>query len=202
MSNYTGQQRFLLRDAQKYSELGYKIGLALGKVLLREYIPDSVGWFGNKLEADNGDPDFDGISIIPDGIVCVDIDVPDFGVVYEALPVTFKERTPRGWHLWYNLPNTVIVGQDDDETAIAFQSNLPWKSKIAWRTHVDLLTKAAPNVQVKSRYRNTMGNGPDVWGGHVLCSKTTGYSLVWPDEIPARDKLPLAPQWLQDALLK
>src|SRR5574338_361020 len=150
MASYTGQQRFLLRDAQKYSALGYKVGLAKGKVLLREYIPDTASWYGGSMPADNGDADFDGISIIPDGIVCVDIDIPDFGVVYEELPVTFKERTPRGWHLWYGLPSDVVVTQGDDEFSLAVQSTLPWKSKIAWRKHVDLLTKGAPN-NLKSR---------------------------------------------------
>jgi hypothetical protein len=198
MPNYTGQQRFLLRDAQKYSELGYKVGLAKGKVFLREYTPDQPAWYGT-VPADNGD-DFDGISIIPDGIVCVDIDIPDFGVVYEELPVTFKERTPRGWHLWYNLPTGVsIIGEGND--TLATISILDWKSKIAWRKHVDLLTKGAP-ANLKSRYKNTTGKGPDVWGGHLLCSNTTGYKLMWPDQVPARNDLVMAPQWLQDALLK
>jgi hypothetical protein len=200
VSNYTGQQRFLIRDAQKYSDLGYKVGLAKGKVLLREYQPDTpTGWFGGMIPADNGD-DFDGISIIPDGIVCVDIDIPDFGVVYEELPVTFKERTPRGWHLWYNLPNDIDT-IDNGIDKIATITIRSWKSKIAWRKHVDLLTKNPPG-NLKSRYRNTTGNGPDVWGGHILCSGTTGYKLMWPEQVPARKDLVMAPQWLQDALEK
>lgn len=199
MSNYTGQQKFLLRDAQKYADLGYKVGLAKGKTFLRLYEPDSLsGWFGAKTPVDNGD-DFDGISIVPDGIVCVDIDVPDFSVVYEELPVTFKERTPRGWHLWYNLPSGVVISGDGPD-ALATITIQNWKSKIAWRKHVDLLTKGAPS-NLKSRYKNTTG-GPDVWGGHILCSNTTGYKLVWPEQVPARDELVMAPQWLQDALLK
>lgn len=201
MANYTGQQRFLLRDAQKYSDLGYKVGLAKGKTFLRLYKPDEGigGWFGmvTKVPADNGD-DFDGISLVPEGIVCVDIDIPDFGVVWEELPPTFKERTPRGWHLWYLLPSTIML----DESTVS----LPlWSPKIKWRKHVDLLTMGIPSVSnkvaFKSRYKSTTG-GPDHWGEHVLCSGTTGYQRVWPDEVPERDKLTLAPQWLQDALQK
>lgn len=196
---YTGQQRFLLRDAQKYSDLGYKVGIAKGKTFLQEYQPDEVvsSWFGisNKVQKEHP-TDFDGISIIPDELACVDIDIPDFGVVYEELPVTWKERTPRGWHLWYRLPLTIAA------TAL-------WEPKIKWRPHVDLLTKGKPKPGKKaSRYNtatvtgNTITAGPDHWGEHVLCSGTTGYQLVWPDAVPAKDKLTLAPQWLQDALLK
>jgi hypothetical protein len=202
---YTGQQRFLIRDAQKYSDLGYKVGFAKGKNFVQEYQPDTAVmtfWGPIKTKNENHPEDFDGISIIPDELVCVDIDIPDFGVVYEELPPTWKERTPRGWHLWYRLPMTIAA------TAL-------WEPKIKWRPHVDLLTKGkpAPNKK-KSRYGGGgsvtvtgMGqvlttSGPDHWGEHVLCSGTTGYQRVWPDEIPARDSLPQAPQWLQDALLK
>lgn len=201
MAAYTGQQRFLLRDAQRYTDLGYRVGLCKGKVLLRSYKAptSSVGWFGIAITApaDNGDNDFDGISIIPDEIVCVDIDVPDFGVVYEALPPTWKERTPRGWHLWYRLP--LVIGQ-------------PWLPQIQWRKHVDLLTKAG-TIAVEKKFRSVYGSSKNdddeedepkgtQWGGHVLCSNTTGYQRMWPDETPAKSDLPLAPQWLQDALLK
>ena len=195
MPTYTGLQRFLLRDAQKYNDLGYKVGLANGKTFLRLYQPDSEsGWFGIKTPADNGD-DFDGISLVPHGIVCVDIDVPDFGVIWEELPPTFKERTPRGWHLWYLLPSVIQI----DESTVSIPI---WSSQIKWRPHVDLLTSGAPKTpKKKSRYQSTTG-GPDHWGEHVLCSGTTGYQRVWPEEVPNRDQLPLAPQWLQDALQK
>lgn len=197
---YTGQQRFLLRDAQKYADLGYRVGLCKGKKFIAEYQPDEVsaGWFGMPVKTQKEQPtDFDGISIIPEEIACVDIDIPDFGVVYEELPITWKERTPRGWHLWYRLP--LVIGS-------------PWSPQIKWRPHVDLLVKATRKV-IATKKRAIYGSSVDdddedepdatsVWGEHVLCSGTTGYQLVWPEAVPAKDKLTLAPQWLQDALLK
>jgi hypothetical protein len=194
---YTGQQRFLLRDAKKYIDLGYRVGLCKGKAFLQEYKQEVTMTFWGPLNKDPEiDIDFDGISIIPDELACVDIDIPDFGVVYEALPITWKERTPRGWHLWYRLPMTIAA------TAL-------WEPKIKWRPHVDLLTKGRPKPGKKAtRYGKAVVidgaivGTADHWGEHVLCSGTTGYQLVWPDAVPARDKLPEAPQWLQDALLK
>ncbi len=197
MPSYTGQQRFLLQAAQRYTELGYKVGLAKGKTFLQGYEPDNVvmSWWGPvKTQSDNPE-DFDGISLIPEGIACVDIDIPDFGVVYEGLPPTLKERTPRGWHLWYRLPNTVAL----DEFTI---TSPLWTPKIKWRPHVDLLTKGRPAPSKKaSRYRNTTG-GPDHWGEHILVSPTDGYKRIWPDEIPNVKDLTDAPQWLVDALEK
>lgn len=196
---YTGQQRFLLRDAQKYSELGYKVGLCKGKTLIAVYQPDEFvsGWLGmaHKVQKEQSTTNFDGISLIPEGIVCVDIDIPDFGVIYEELPPTWKERTPRGWHLWYLLPSTVAL----DEFTL---TSATWSPQIKWRPHVDLLTKGKPQISKKaSRYQSTTG-GPDHWGEHVLCSGSTGYSRVWPDQIPPKNHLTLAPAWLQDALRK
>lgn len=193
MPAYTGQQRFLLQAAQRHSELGYKVGLAKGKSFLQEYEPDTVvmSWFGPiKTQSENNPEDFDGISLIPLGIVCVDIDVPDFGVVYEALPPTLKERTPRGWHLWYGLPiPEMIHGRE-------------FQPKIKWRPHVDLLTKGKPApLPKKSRYKNTTG-GPDHWGEHILTAPTVGYQRIWPDEMPNVKDLTEAPQWLLDALEK
>jgi hypothetical protein len=194
MAAYTGQQRFLLQAAQKYSELGYKVGLAKGKTFLQDYEPDTVvmSWWGPVRTQSQNPDSFDGISLIPLGIVCVDIDIPDFGVVYEALPPTLKERTPRGWHLWYSLP-------DFPEESPFGKSYYP---KIKWRAHVDLLTKGKPApLPKKSRYKNTTG-GPDHWGEHILVSPTAGYSRIWPDEMPNVKDLTEAPQWLLDALEK
>lgn len=191
MAAYTGQQKFLLRDAQQYTDLGYRVGLCKGKAFVKEYKTDIFG----RVTATE---EFDGISIIPHEIVCVDIDIPDFGVVWEELPPTWKERSPRGWHLWYRLP--LVIGE-------------PWLPQIKWRPHVDLLVKAGRKA-VEVKFRSVYGkrvqeedDGEDEplgtqWGEHVLCSGTPGYKRVWPDEVPHRDQLPLAPQWLQDALLK
>lgn len=194
MAAYTGQQKFLLRDAQQYLDLGYRVGLCKGKSFVREY-KESSDFFGNRYS--QIEADFDGISIIPHEIVCVDIDIPDFGVVWEELPPTWKERSPRGWHLWYRLP--LVIGE-------------PWLPQIKWRPHVDLLVKAgrkAAEVKFRSVYGKRVQEESEEdepigtqWGEHVLCSGTTGYTRVWPDKIPPRDQLPLAPQWLQDALLK
>lgn len=199
MATYTGQQRFLLRDADKYLSLGYRVGLAKDKVLVKEYKNNVTQTFWGPMQTTpEVDVDFNGISIIPHEIVCVDIDVPDFGVVYEELPPTWKEKTPRGWHLWYRLP--LVIGH-------------PWLPQIQWRKHVDLLTKAGTQA-VERKFRSVYGSSRaddegeedepkgTQWGGHVLCSNTPGYVKMWPDEIPERDALPLAPQWLQDALLK
>ena len=201
MASYTPQQRFLLQAAQKYSELGYKVGLAKGKTFLQDYEPDTpvFGWFGiiTHTQSQNHPTDFDGISLIPLNIVCVDIDIPDFGVVYEALPPTLKERTPRGWHLWYQIPRiTAINGQELPEPA-----TLLLEPKVKWRPHVDLLTKGSKPRKKPSRYKNTTG-GPDHWGEHILVSPTTGYKRIWPDEIPNVKDLTDAPVWLLDALLK
>jgi len=197
---YTGQQRFLLRDAQKYADLGYRVGLCKGKAFVQEFKPEAVTmtFWGPIKTAVDVSVDFDGISIIPHEIVCVDIDIPDFGVVWEELPPTWKERSPRGWHLWYRLPQ--VIGE-------------PWLPQIKWRPHVDLLVKAgrkATEVKFRSVYGKRVQEEDDgedeplgtQWGEHVLCSGTSGYTRVWPEETPHRDQLPLAPQWLQDALLK
>jgi len=199
---YTGQQRFLLRDADKYLELGYRVGLAKDKKFLKEYKNTTTMTFWGPMQTTpEVNVDFNGISIIPDEIVCVDIDIPDFSVVYEELPPTFKEKTPRGWHLWYRLPQ--VIGA-------------PWSPQIKWRPHVDLLTTEkivtlSLGSPFKRRSRYDTGDDDDGqdepaivshWGEHVLSSGTTGYQRMWPDETPAKADLPMAPQWLQDALLK
>lgn len=193
MASYTGQQRFLLQAAEKYTNLGYKVGFAQGKEFLTVYQqPELVmtifGPVATKSTADAPE-DFDGISLIPEGIVCVDIDIPDFGVVYEALPPTLKERTPRGWHLWYRLP---IAEMAHGRT---------YSPKIKWRPHVDLLTKATAKPAKRAPYGGKKANGSP-WGEHVLINPTSGYTRIWPENMPARKDLTEAPQWLVDALEK
>src|SRR5574337_155332 len=189
---YTGQQQFLLRAAQQYSELGYKVGLCKGKELASDYQPDEIfsGWFGmvTKIPNANNPTDFNAISIIPDGVVCVDLDVPDFGLIWEPLPPTLKERTPRGWHLFYRLED------------LARDRAIP---KIKWREHVDLLAlrgKSRGPAKRKSSYGKKDDDTAPPWGGHVLIGPTTGYNRIWPDDFPHIDKLTMAPQWLVDAL--
>lgn len=188
---YTGQQRFLLQAAKLYHNLGYKVAYCKGKEFLQRYeLPEPVmtAWGPLHVTSDPESPDdFDGISLIPDGIVCVDIDIPDLGVIWDhQLPPTLKERTPRGWHLFY--------GVHDDKV----HTSVP---KIKWRPHVDLLVKDKQPNRKASPYGNKT-NPKSPWGEHVLISPTSGYQRIWPDEVPKRDNLPDAPTWLLDALRK
>jgi hypothetical protein len=181
---YTGQQRFLLRDAEKYSSLGYKVGYCKGKEYLGEYQPPSLGWSGiSWAPAQNEAPDdFDGISLIPERIVCIDFDSIDFDVGGESLPPTLKERTPRGWHLFYRLPLVHMC-----------------QPRIKWKPHVDLLVKPNRPPKKASRYGGIKDDG-SVWGEHVLISPTSGYTRIWPEEVPKVLDLPEAPLWLLDVL--
>ena len=200
---YTGLQRTLISRATAYTKLGYKIGFAKGKAFLGEYKENSqtvMTMFGpyvtgTEVDAPEG---FDGISVIPEGFVCVDLDVNDFGVIWMgALPPTWKERTPRGWHLFYSLPAPVY--------AMGMRGTPPRTTKIKWQPHVDLLIKDEPNpnkVKRRSPYGGKKDDGSP-WGEHVLISPTPGYTLRYPEgECLPKDKLTLAPQWLVDALEK
>lgn len=179
----TGQQRFLLQAAANYSNLGYKVGFTNGKSFVGEYQPPILDMFGGRQT--EHPTNFNGISIIPDGIVCVDIDVPDFGVIWDgALPPTWKERSPRGWHLFYRI-------HDDMKHSAS--------PKIGWRDHVDLLVKDRRKKKRPSRYADESDSNA-VWGEHVLSSPTQGYTLVYPDKVPALNDLPAAPIWILDAL--
>jgi hypothetical protein len=193
---YTGQQRYLLQAAEKYTRLGYKIGFAKAKEFLGGYQETTstvMTFFGPTVVTGQEPPDgFDGVSIIPEGIVCVDFDINDFGVIWEPCPPTWKERTPRGWHLWYRLPIAEMV------------HGRTYRPKIKWRPHVDLLTKTTANNVIQTRrapYGGKKANG-SVWGEHVLVSPTSGYTRIWPADVPALKDLTEAPQWLVDELSK
>jgi hypothetical protein len=196
---YTGLQRTLISKAGEYTRLGYRIGFARGKEFLGEYKPAqmTMTMFG---PVQTGEPDapedFNGISVIPEGFVCVDLDVNDFGVIWMgALPPTWKERTPRGWHLFYNLPAPVY--------AMGHRGTPPRTTKIKWQPHVDLLIKDEPTPS-KAKRRSPYGGMKEdgsPWGEHVLISPTPGYTLRYPEgEYVPKDKLTIAPQWLVDAL--
>lgn len=182
MPTYTGQQKTLLVWAQRYHELGYKMGLASGKELKHTYEPTqmAIGWMGMQYPVAKEQPDdWDNLSIILDGLVCVDLDVPYFDVLqWNPLPPTLKERTPRGWHLYYRLPEEIVM----------------WDPKIRWKPHVDLLVMGTGTKP--SKY----GRKQKPFGGHALCAPTPGYTRVWPEEQPRKDQLPLAPQWILDVL--
>jgi hypothetical protein len=177
---FTGQQSSLFQAAQRYIDLGYTVGLTKGKSLVMDdFVPNVKSAFGRHQA--NTPSDFDGISIIPDRIVCVDIDVPDFSMFWDPLPPTWKEKTPRGFHLFYSLQ-----GSD-------------YSSKIKWLPHVDLLVKS--NVG-KSRpgYSKRPDGSEIIWGEHVICSPTPGYTCIYPDQIPENKDLTPAPTWLIEAI--
>jgi hypothetical protein len=186
MANYTGLQRTLISKAGEYAQLGFKVGYAKGKSFLAEYKPAptfmAFGMAVAKGEPESPD-DFDGISLLPENIACVDFDEPDFGLICDGeLPSTWKEKTPRGWHLFYNLP---------DKPA-------PWEPKVKYRNApVDLLTASAEKV-------NRYGGTNKSWGNHILISPTPGYVRCWPEgnSPPNKTQLAEAPRWLVDALLR
>jgi hypothetical protein len=165
--NYTGMQLSLLEAAKKYSSLGYKIGICTNKVLDKQFVSSS-----------HYDGDWNAISIILDGIVCVDFDTPSMDIG-EFLPPTLKEKSPRGYHLFYRLPKNAFADP-----------------KIHWKKNVDLL------VQNKNS-KNTVKYGATAnvdFGGHVLCSPSPGYTRVYPEDTPSKDKIEPAPAWLITAL--
>jgi hypothetical protein len=183
MATYTWHQKGLLSVAQKYTELGYKVGLASGKELVEPYeapIMVAAGWFGAMIpQPKEYSTKWDSLSIVLDGLVCVDLDVPYFDVLqWNPLPPTLKEKSPRGWHLYYRLPEHIVM----------------WDPKINWKPHVDILTKGTGTKVSKYGKRNKP------FGGHVVCTPTPGYSRVYPDEQPRLDWIPMAPTWLLDVL--
>ena len=167
MAAYRGQQVSLHASALRYADLGYDVGLAKGK----EYL-DRFHTSDRTLP-----PECDGISIIPNGIVCIDYDCDfkDLGW-RKDVPPTLKEKTPRGWHLFYKLPIRPYKEQ--------------WKAIVSWQHQVDLLV----NDGRKRKYKDD--EEPVNWARHILMSPTPGYRRIYPDEIPLKDKLTMAPDWL------
>jgi hypothetical protein len=151
--------------AQQYINLGYQIGLCQKKSLKHQ-------WWDYGIEPAS----WDSISIVLDGLVCVDLDrFTSLDKKYN-LPVTLKERSPRGLHFFYKLPRH-------------FRAT----SKVGWKKHIDLLTKDS----VTTLY----GKKPtELWQGHVLCSPSRGYSRLSPKITPQKGNLPMAPEWVLDAL--
>lgn len=152
--------RLLTRAASHYSHLGYKIGVTRSKVLIDEDFSPDI------------DPaEWDSISIILNGLVCVDLDSFQSLPNNCTLPPTLKERSPRGMHFFYRLP-------------VGFTG----VSKIGWKKNIDLLTKTSGRLL---RYK-TDGQ----WLGHVLCSPSKGYTRLYPRDIPRKNDLPMAPDWV------
>jgi hypothetical protein len=128
---------------------------------------------------------WDGISLIMDEIVCLDFDQGFVDLGWgRPLPPTLKEKSPRGYHLFYRLQSVIA----------------PMHPKIKFQPGVDLLCKDAGEPQKKAKY----GKKPDggLWGGHVLCSPTPGYKRIYPDELPPANQIAIAPDWLVRELEK
>lgn len=170
----------LLCEAIRYKGLGYSIALTKGKSVVTEFI---------ELDYLAGNEDFDGISFLLEGIACVDFDdILSFDVGWRReLPPTLKERSPRGYHLFYLIPWRL--------------GNSKMSSKIKWLPHVDLLTNVGDTTKVMYNKGQGKEHSQD-WGGHVLVSPSNGYRRIWPDEIPKRDLLTPAPEWLREELRK
>ena len=162
----THSHNLLNAAASDYIRLGYRIGITKNKALVHDRhsrFCDPKSW--------------DGISIILEGLVCVDMDCfTNLGV---QLPPSLKERSPRGLHFLYRLPPDYGTGQ----------------TIVGWRKGVDLLTR---NLHAKSPYNSDAS----FFSGHVLCSPSKGYSRLYPYAIPARNALPIAPNWLLDIIYK
>ena len=166
----TGYQDTLLQAADLYLSLGYQVGLSKGKVFIEKYRNNSFSI----------PSDFDGLSLIPIDFVVVDIDNNNLDIG-EFLPATLKDKTPRGYHLFYNLP-----------------TNFKGSCKIKWKPHVDLLLQTIVSPK-KVKYRNE-DDTQSVWSDHVLITPTKGYQRIYPDDMPAKNKLTMAPDWLLDEL--
>lgn len=162
--SYRGQQVSLHAQALRYIDLGYLVGMAKGK----EYLGPLDG------DEKHLPAECDGISFIPDGMVCIDYDCDfkDLGWRRDV-PPTLKEKTPRGWHLFYRLPS---------------KPREHWKPVIEWQENVDLLVNDGRERPYKSKSLH--------WARHILVSPSTGYRRIYPDQIPEKDKLTMAPDWL------
>ena len=125
-----------------------------------------------------------------EGIACVDFDVLDMDLGWHFLPPTWKERSPRGYHLFYRIP------PERGPSKMA--------PKIKWRPDVDLLIKGQVSARAPRAYGGGANHKTDTpFFGHVLVSPSDGYKRIWPDAgVPERDKLTTAPEWLCEALLK
>lgn len=164
------QRTSLIKQAIAIQDLGWIIGCVKKKTLL-----STGAWYNNY-----GRDEWDGISVCIDtNLVVVDIDYKDgeedlFQRGY-YLPPTLKERSPKGVHLYYNLPKLSSTNK---------------KSIIKWRPKVDLLTSCGTYAKYKDRTP------------HVVCSPTPGYELVWPNNWPHRNSpvVATAPDWVVDAV--
>lgn len=174
------QKRFLLYCAEVYTKLGYSIGLANKKKLLEVFeLREGINGQRARSSLDAGLlRQWDGISLILDDVVCVDIDVEDVDkVITEELPKTWTEKTARGWHYFYRMPKGRFA------------------CRISFRPHLDLLVK-----DKRIAHRAYGESEDELWYGHALISPTDNYSRVHPSEMMAKALLPMAPSWVVSAL--
>lgn len=140
-------------------------------------------------------------------IVCVDFDTLDMDC-WEYLPPAIRERSPRGYHIFYKIPDDYL--------------DIPMTPVIKWRgLEVDLLCanssrempakKKFSQMKFSSYHGHSIDNdeedeNEDVkkpvvdWKPHVLVSPTPGYRRVWPDQTPAWAALTDMPDWLLQVL--
>lgn len=172
----------LISEARKFVALGYEVGLTHGKNLIGNFSIDST-----MIQRGKGPDEVNGISIILTDIVCVDFDSDlsmDLGWGYD-LPSTLKERSPRGFHLFYQLNVSDFSIKE---------------SKIKWKPNVDLLTKGK-TMRIKNYDEDSsIEDGSKTAQAHVLVAPSSGYRRIYPDVTPAKDQLTMAPDWLQNAI--
>ena len=156
----------LVVAAQHYKRLGYSVGLTNGKTLVDHYSRHQ------SLPMD----EWNGISLVLNKIVCVDFDTllhMDVGWDRE-LPISLREKSPNGIHLFYRLP-------EDGE----------WQTRIKWKRDIDLLVQDSEGGAKPYHDGTTMT--PD---RHVLVSPTPGYRRLFPNHIPELADVTMAPDWL------
>jgi hypothetical protein len=176
VTQYTGKQRYLIGHGVHMRRLGWRVGLARkDKTLLRELAGARDKHIGG---------DWDALSIIMDErLVVVDFDKRTWKIPAHChLPPTLRERSRRGWHLFYTLPEG------------------SYRCRIKRWPDVDLLVREVREEAEAptTRYYDSGAGTFNPWVSHVLCSPSDGYELVWPDALPARAELTQAPPWLVD----
>jgi hypothetical protein len=178
MIGYTGKQRALLKYALQLREMGWNIGLARkDKTLCMEL--QGLPWRTVLQQTGN---DWEAISIMMDDtLLVVDIDARTWPQSL-VFPPTLKERTRKGWHLYYDLPE----GGN-------------YKCRIKHWENVDLLIREdTTSPETATQYPTFYEDGEEwnPWVSHVLCHPSDNYTLVYPDQWLPRKEITAAPEWL------
>lgn len=182
------ERQLHLQYAEHYYQLGYTVGLSIGKRLITTFEYQRAlasrgidRWYQNYVSLFG--QEWDSISIILNDLVCVDLDTQDIKI-YDEMPPTWTEKTPRGLHYFYRLP----------------RDGRPYTCQISYRPHMDLLVK---RKQPNTPYGNLNGD-TTTWYGHALIAPSKSYLRLKPSgkDIIKKNELPLAPSWITDALIK